>query len=125
MPVLRMPLILLLIAALFPARLVAADQTASADAATPVVYKKLPSGRYAAKVSGMLTTTCGRAIEREVSKLKEVESAKVDFDAERLVVTVRLDKTLRVSVLSRALHRAARKVNLGTDYVLGALTYLP
>jgi len=85
----------------------------------------LPSGRYAIKVSGMLTKTCSRAIEREVAKLDAVESAKVDFETEQLVLTVKLDRTLKVSALRRALRRAAGKVNLGTDYILGGVAYLP
>ena len=91
----------------------------------PITYSELPAGRYSVKVSGMLTTTCSRAIEREMAKLPQVEAVSVDFDAESMQVTVRLDHTLAVSTLRRALHRAAKKVQLGADYVPGAISYLP
>ena len=116
---------LLLVAAALGLSQPAAAADESGEIAVPVAYKKLPSGRYAVKVSGMLTTTCGRAIELELAQLPEIESAQVDFDAERLVFTIRLDQTLRVSALKRALHRAAVRVNLGTDYIAEKISYSP
>jgi copper chaperone CopZ len=88
-------------------------------------YKELPAGRYTVKIIGMLTTTCARGIENEVMKLPEVESAKVDFDQETMTVTVKLNKTLRLSVLRKALHLAADRVNFGVDYFVGKIVFLP
>ena len=90
-----------------------------------VAYQKLPSGRYAVKIIGMLTTTCGRGIEIEAMKLPEVESAKVDFDQETLTLTIKLNRTLRLSALRKALHSASDLVNLGADYFVGKITFLP
>lgn len=91
----------------------------------PLSESELPSGRYAVKISGMLTTTCGRAIERELAKLPAVESASVDFDSETATVTVKLDAVLTQAALRRALRRAARLVDLGTRYEPGEIKYLP
>ncbi|MDD5656166.1 MAG: heavy metal-associated domain-containing protein [Elusimicrobia bacterium] len=91
----------------------------------PGIYSELPSGRYAVKVEGMLTTTCALAIEREVARLPQVESAAVDFEAESMTLTVRIDQTLPVSSLSRALRRAAKKVDLGARYLVGDIAYQP
>ena len=90
-----------------------------------VAYQKLPSGRYAVKIIGMLTTTCGRGIEIEMMKLPEVESAKVDFDQETLNLTIKLNRTLRLTAVRKALHLAADQVNLGADYFVGKITFLP
>jgi hypothetical protein len=90
-----------------------------------VAYKKLPSGHYAVKVTGMLTTTCGRGIEIEVMKLPEVESARVDFETETLNLAIKINRTLRLSALRKALHLASDRVNLGADYFVGKITFLP
>jgi|GEM_PF-2051087 len=90
-----------------------------------VTYKELPSGHYAVKIIGMLTTTCGRGIEIEMMKLPEVESAKVDFDQETLNLTIKLNRTLRLTAVRKALHLAADQVNLGADYFVGKITFLP
>jgi len=94
-------------------------------AAEAAAYQELPSGRYAVKIIGMLTTTCGRGIEIELMKRPEVASAKVDFDTEALVLTIKRSRTLRLSALRRALHSAAERVNLGADYLVGKITFLP
>ncbi len=90
-----------------------------------IAYKELPSGHYAVNIIGMLTTTCGRGIEIEAMKLPEVESAKVDFDQETLTLTIKLNRTLRLSALRKALHSASDLVNLGADYFVGKITFLP
>ncbi|MBI5239265.1 MAG: hypothetical protein HY926_02235 [Elusimicrobia bacterium] len=88
-------------------------------------YKRMPSGHYAVKVIGMLTTTCGRGIEIETMRLPEVESAKVDFDKETMFLTVRINHTLRLPTLRKALHLASDRVNLGVDYFVGRITFIP
>ena len=116
-------LFVLLLAAAAPSSPVAAAPAGlSAGAMT---YAVLPSGRYNIAVLGMLTTTCGRAIEMELAKLPEVASASVDFDAERLDLTVKVNHALSSSALRKALHRAARIINLETDYYVGGITFLP
>ena len=88
-------------------------------------YKKLPPGRYSVTVTGMMSTVCARAIEGEWKKLPEVENAAVNFDQESAVVTVRLDKTLAVSVLRKALRRAEKLANLGARYAMRDIKYIP
>jgi hypothetical protein len=98
---------------------------AALPAEEAVAYKDLPSGRYAVKIIGMLTTTCGRGIELEMMKLPEVGSAQVDFDQETLVLTIQINRTLPLAALRKALHLAADRVNLGADYFVGKITFLP
>ena len=90
-----------------------------------IAYKTLPSGHYAVKIIGMLTTTCGRGIEIETMRLPEAESAKVDFERETLFLTIRINQTLRLSALRKALHLASDRVNLGVDYFVGKIAFLP
>jgi len=91
----------------------------------PTAYSQLPSGRYSIKIIGLLTTTCCRAIEIEMKKLPEVESAKADFETETLTLAIKLDRTLKMSTLRKALHLAADRVNFGGDYFAGRVTFLP
>ena len=88
-------------------------------------YSELPPGRYSVTVAGMMSTVCARAIETEWKKLPEVEKAVVDFDKASAVVTIRLDKTLRVAVLGKALRRAEKLANLGARYEMRDIKYLP
>ena len=88
-------------------------------------YKIMPSGHYAVKVLGMITTTCGKGIEIEAKKLTAVEAARVDFDTETLYLTVRIDHKLRLKTLRKALHMASDRVNLGEDYFVGRITFIP
>jgi hypothetical protein len=90
-----------------------------------LAYTELPAGRYGITITGMLTTTCARAIEQEAAKLPEVSSAQAGFDSNRLVLEVRLNHTLLISVLDKTLRRASRKVDLGTDYRISGIKYLP
>ncbi|MCX5796009.1 MAG: heavy metal-associated domain-containing protein [Elusimicrobia bacterium] len=90
-----------------------------------VAYKELPSGRYSVKVIGMLTTTCARGIEIELMLLPQVESAKVDFDKETMILTIKLNHSLPLKTLRKALHLAADRVNLGVDYFVGKIAFLP
>jgi copper chaperone CopZ len=107
------------------ALLLLAVSVRAADAPAAPAYTELPPGRYSVDVRGMVCTVCARAIAAEWAKLPEVEKAAVDFDKESAVVTVRLDRTLRVSVLRRALRRAERVANLGGRFELGAIRYIP
>ena len=94
-------------------------------AATSDPYSQLPPGRYSVSVTGMMSTVCARAIEAEWKRLPEVEKAAVDFDQESAVVTIRIDKTLLVSILRKALRRAEKLANLGARYEMRDIKYLP
>lgn len=106
------------------ALLLAAAPAAASDPAAPV-YAELPPGRYVMSVTGMVSTVCARAIAAEWGKLPEVEKVTVDFDAERAVVLVRLDRTLKVSVLRKTLRRAEKLARLGATYDLKDISYKP
>lgn len=88
-------------------------------------YSELPPGRYSVTVAGMMSTVCARAVEAAWKKIPEVENAAVDFDKETAVVTIRLDKTLPVAVLRKALRRAEKLANLGARYEMRDIKYLP
>jgi hypothetical protein len=110
------------------ALLLAAALSSPAFAAAPAAsnareFTELPPGRYAIALTGLLTTVCGRAIAAEWAKLPEVESASVDFDKSVGFVSVRLDRTLRVSTLRKTLRRAERLANLGTHYDIRDISY--
>ncbi len=98
---------------------------AAAAPADALTYTELPTGRYEVTVSGMLCAVCARAITAEWEKLPAVKSARVDFATGRAVVTVRLAETAKVSDLESALRRAERVANLGTDFRLTGIRYLP
>jgi cation transport ATPase len=97
----------------------------AADARTPGTYKELPPGRYSVAVHGMICTVCARAIAAEWSKLPEVDNASMDYDKETGIVSIRLDRTMKVSALARALRRAERVANLGAHYELRDVQYIP
>ena len=56
-------------------------------------------------MTGLVTTVCGRAIAAKWAELPEVDSASVDFDKSAAYLTVRLYRTLKVSVLRKTLRR--------------------
>ena len=85
----------------------------------------LPAGRYSVVLRGMLCKVCARAIAAEWAKLPEVEKSSVDYDKETGVVAIRLDRTLQVSSLRRALRRAERVANLGARFELRDIQYIP
>jgi hypothetical protein len=49
----------------------------------------------------------------------------MDYDKEAGVVAIRLDRTLQVSSLRKALRRADRTANMGTRYELRDIQYIP
>lgn len=107
----------------------AAAPQPTAAAAPPVVeerqYTQLTSGRYTLKVSGMLCTVCAKAIEAELAKLEEVDSAKADFELDAVLLVIKIERTLKVSTLRRALQKAARRVNMGAKFEVASLQYRP
>jgi hypothetical protein len=96
-----------------------------AAAAPPTTreFVELPPGRYTIALTGMLTTVCGRAIAAEWARLPEVESASVNYDRSEAVITVRLDRTLKVAVLRKTLRPAEKLANLGARYDVRSIAY--
>ncbi len=88
-------------------------------------FSELKSGVYACALSGMLCTACSGMISDEVRKVAGVENAEVDFEARALRVVIAPKKTVRVDNIKRALQRAARRIDLGTTFVLGEIRYIP
>jgi hypothetical protein len=72
----------------------------------------------------MLCTVCARAIAAEWAKLPEISKASVDYHADSGVIEVRLDRTLQVSVLRKALRRAEKVSNLGARFSLAEIRYI-
>jgi Heavy-metal-associated domain len=98
----------------------------AADAPGPAVtYRELPPGRYSLEIRGMICTVCARAIAAEWAKMPEIAKASADYHAESGVVDVRLDRTLQVSALRRALRRAEKVSNLGARFSLAEIRYIP
>ena len=104
--------------------LAAAARAADAPGGAPV-YTELPPGRYSVVLRGMICTVCARAIAAEWAKLPAVEKASVDYDKGAGVVAIRLDRTLQVSALRKALRRAERAANLGARFELSGIRYIP
>lgn len=86
-------------------------------------FVELPPGRYTIQLNGLLCTVCGRAIAAEWAKLPEVESATVNFDRSEAVVSVRLDRTLKVALLQKTLRRAEKLANLGAKFEMRGIAY--
>ena len=98
----------------------------AADAPGPAVtYRELPPGRYAIEIRGMICTVCARAIAAEWAKDPGIAKAAVDYQTESGVIDVRLDRTLQVSALRKALRRAEKVSNLGARFTLGDIRYIP
>ena len=98
----------------------------AADAPGPsVTYTELPPGRYSIEIRGMICTVCARAIAAEFAKDPGIAKAAVDYHTETAVVDVRLDRTLQVSALRKALRHAEKVSNLGARFTLGDIRYIP
>ncbi len=108
------------IALLFAAALVTPAFAAAPEARE---FVELPPGRYTIALTGLISTVCSRAITAEWSKLPEVESAAVDFEKSTALVAIRLDRTLTVVSLRKALRRAEKIANLGARYDLRDISY--
>lgn len=104
--------------------LAAPDPSSEADPLPGArLYEELPPGRYALSLTGLVSTVCARAIAAEWSKLPEVDKASVDFAHSSAVVSVRLDSTLKVATLRKALRRAEKLANLGARYDIREIAY--
>jgi hypothetical protein len=111
--------------ALLLALLLAASARAANAPGSAVAYRELPPGRYSLELRGMICTVCARAIAAEWAKLPEIAKASVDYHGESGVIDVRLDRTMQVSVLRKALKRAERLANMGGRFTLGEIRYIP
>lgn len=99
-------------------------------ASTPLLAResvpdRFKAGRYSLRISGFFCMTCGEAMKEEVKALPEVSEVDFDFDAETLFITVRLQHTLRLSALRRALRRASSRVNIGSKLDVVDVAYRP
>ena len=103
----------------------AATAASAAPAPAPEGLADLRGGRYAVKIEGLLCSACTRAILDEISRFKDVQAVTADFDKSELVITVKLDRTVSVSALRKALKRAAKRVNLDTRFEIDSIYYRP
>ena len=108
---------------LFLALALASSGSAYAAPTNAREFVELPPGRYTIALTGLLSTVCGRAVSAEWARLPEVDSASVNFDKSEATVSVRLGRTLKVSVLRKTLRRAERLANLGGHYDLRGIAY--
>ena len=94
-----------------------------AEAPAPVLPAQLTSGNYEVVFNGMLCKTCAKLVTLEVAGLKEVQKAAVDFEREQLFVTIRPGQSLSVSKLRKALKRAGKRADLGTQFEIRSILY--
>ena len=71
----------------------------------------------------LFRSACARAIVEEVAKRPGVESAKADFEKSQLVIKVKPGGSLTVDALRKLLKKAARRVNLGTEFEIKRVAY--
>jgi len=86
-------------------------------------FVELPPGRYTMSVKGLLCAVCARAVAAEWKKLPEVEDASVSRESGKAELTVRIDRTLKVASLVKALKRAETTANLGASYQMSGIAY--
>ena len=113
----RLPLAAAVLAAALAPRVLAAPAEVKRE------FVELPPGRYAITLKGMLCAVCARSIAAEWRKLPEVQAADVKLDQAKGELTVRLDRTLKVAALVKALRRAEKTANLGATYELTGIAY--
>jgi hypothetical protein len=95
----------------------------AAPASAPT-YTTLPPGRYSIALQGLICTMCAKAVAAQWSKFPEFEKVEVNFASASAVVTVRLNASVAVSDLTKALKRAEKVANLGARFSLGEIRYL-
>lgn len=86
-------------------------------------FVELPPGRYTVLLTGMLCTVCGRSVAAAWAKLPEIESATLDFDRSQILLTVRIDRTVKVALLRKTLRQAERTANLNAKYDIRSIAY--
>ena len=105
--------------------LLAAVASLALAAPAKLEYQKLAAGKYRLKIAGMVCTSCAKAMSEELKKLPGIGGAEADFGREEIVLAVKLEKSVKVSALRRALSRAERRVNIGSRYELRSIEFLP
>ncbi|MBI4348587.1 MAG: heavy-metal-associated domain-containing protein [Elusimicrobia bacterium] len=97
----------------------------SAKPPAPRKFVDLKSGKYVCELSGMLCTACAGMIVAELKKVSGVEAASVDFDERLLRLVILPKRSVRVDNVKRALAHAARRIDLGTNFGLVSIRYVP
>lgn len=104
----------------------AAGRTAAARPTSALQQdQELTPGLYRLKIAGLLCHACARAVDRELTKLNKVQSVKTDFETAQVRLEIKLDEALRAASLRRALNRAARNVNLETEFKVLSVQRIP
>ncbi len=111
-----------ILAALLICGMLGAGAMAAPKSAAEPLFDLKP-GRYAVRVEGMLCSACTHVILAELSILKEVQQAQVDFDKEELLISVPSNRKLTLTNLRKALQRAAHRVNLDTQFEIKYIHY--
>ncbi|MBI3549658.1 MAG: cation transporter [Elusimicrobia bacterium] len=96
-----------------------------APPADDTTFEILRPGTYVCDVSGLLCEACARVIAETVSKVKGVQKATMDFPNHELTLIIADNKTVPTAAILRALRKAAVRVNLGTQYHLTKVRYVP
>lgn len=97
--------------------------TLALGAAPAREFQELPPGRYSLSLSGLLCAVCARAVAAEWAKLPEIEAVSIEYEKPRATITVRLDRTLKVATLRKALRRAEKLANLGVHFEVHDIVY--
>jgi copper chaperone CopZ len=90
-----------------------------------VTFKILRPGTYLCSVSGLICEACARVIADSVSKVNGVQKASMDFPSRQLTITIADGKEVRLPVIHRALRKAAERIDLGTEFHLTKVRYVP
>ena len=103
----------------------AAIAVALAGEGADVALTWLDDQAVAEAVAGRVREAGRRAhlIRTDVAKLPEIESASVDFDRSAAVISVRIDRVLKVALLRKTLRRAEKLANIGASYDLRDIAY--
>lgn len=118
-------LLLAAVLAAGPGRSASAGPAADAAQDGERVFSTLRPGRYAVILEGWLCAACGEAAAEAVSMLDGVERAEADFEKRMLIVEVGRERSVPVASLTRALRRAAARINLDTDFRIVRIRYIP
>lgn len=88
-------------------------------------YTELKSGVYDCELAGMMCLACAGMIKEELLRVEGVQGAWIDFDTRILRLEIKPKKIVPVNAVKRALARATRRIDLGSEFVLGPIRYVP
>ena len=117
--------LLALLFAICGASLRAAPTPRKAPSHSIKANKLLHPGRYRCEVNGVLCNACTRAIVEEVKVIPDLKDARFDFEDGYLWITIGKDRKVRLTEVERALRMAARRLELGVDFKLTDVQYVP